>query len=104
MFDLLRYGLLGLYLLLLLMVVTFGIHRLVLVYLYYKYRRKGPCYQNRFSELPNVTIQLPMFNEPFVAERVIKSCCQIDYPQDKLQIQVLDDSTDDTAGIVVSVV
>lgn len=104
MFDLLRYGLLGLYLLLLLMVVTFGIHRLVLVYLYYKYRSKGPCYQDRFSELPNVTIQLPMFNEPFVAERVIKNCCQIDYPEDKLQIQILDDSTDDTARIVSSVV
>ena len=51
---------------------------------------------------PKVTIQLPMYNEMYVAERIIESAAAFDYPRDKLQIQVLDDSTDETKGIIAA--
>ena len=50
--------------------------------------------------LPTVTIQLPIYNEQHVAERLIDACAQLNYPLDKLQIQVLDDSTDQTTALV----
>lgn len=52
------------------------------------------------SELPNVTVQLPMYNERYVSARVIDAAARLDWPADKFQIQVLDDSTDDTKEIV----
>src|SRR5919109_4703954 len=54
--------------------------------------------------LPVVTIQLPLYNEKYVAKRLIDAVCRIDYPKDKFQIQVLDDSDDDTAGLIKSIV
>jgi glycosyltransferase involved in cell wall biosynthesis len=51
---------------------------------------------SQFEELPKVTMQLPIFNEVYVVERLLKAVSEIDYPREKLQIQVLDDSTDDT--------
>ena len=53
---------------------------------------------------PRVTLQLPVFNERYVVERVVQSACTIDYPKELLEIQVLDDSTDDTVEIVNAVV
>ena len=50
----------------------------------------------RFEQLPRVTIQLPIYNERFVVERLLEEAMKIDYPRELLQIQVLDDSTDDT--------
>lgn len=50
--------------------------------------------------LPAVTVQLPIYNELYVAERVIRAACKLDYPRDKLQIQVLDDSTDETLALI----
>ncbi len=61
--------------------------------------RKSPEPAGLFSELPRVTVQLPMFNERHVAERIIEAVCALDYPRDRLQIQVLDDSTDDSADV-----
>ncbi|MFH0981402.1 MAG: cellulose synthase family protein [Planctomycetota bacterium] len=81
------------------MVCIYGLHRYLLVYLYYKHRRNRPRVQTRFELLPSITIQLPMYNERYVARRVIEACCRIDYPRDKLEVQVLDDSTDDTTAI-----
>jgi len=52
------------------------------------------------ANAPKVTVQLPMFNEMYVAERIIETCAEIDYPRDKFQIQVLDDSTDETKEII----
>jgi len=77
-----------------LMLAIYGAHRYQLVYLYYKYRKNTPKLRSCFTSLPRVTIQLPMFNERAVAERIIETTCRIDYPRDRLQIQVLDDSTD----------
>jgi cellulose synthase/poly-beta-1,6-N-acetylglucosamine synthase-like glycosyltransferase len=56
------------------------------------------------NELPKVTIQIPLFNEPVVAERLVRKICEIKYPIDKLEIQVLDDSTDNTQEILKAVV
>ena len=82
------------------MVALYGFHRYVLVYLYVKHRdvRHLPHKQYTESELPAITVQLPMFNEDAVAERCIDATCKIDYPRDRLQIQVLDDSTDAEAA------
>ena len=87
------------YTVLLAVVSIYGLHRYALVFLYWRHRHKVPIPAGHFDELPIVTIQLPMFNERFVAKRIIEKTCQIDYPREKLQIQVLDDSTDDTCEI-----
>jgi cellulose synthase/poly-beta-1,6-N-acetylglucosamine synthase-like glycosyltransferase len=87
------------YVLVLAVVAFYGFHRYVLVYLYLKHRHDGYQPKDMFTQLPRVTVQLPMYNEDTVAERVIKATCQIDYPLDRLEIQVLDDSTDHSADI-----
>ncbi len=81
------------------MVCIYGLHRYQLVYLYYKHARNKPYVTGRFDILPRVTIQLPMYNELYVARRVIELACQMDYPRELLQVQVLDDSTDDTCEV-----
>ena len=79
---------------------SYGVHRYILVYLYYKHRkRKTEQPPTRFVELPRVTVQLPIFNEQFVIERLVDAVCRIEYPRDRLEIQVLDDSTDETVEV-----
>jgi cellulose synthase/poly-beta-1,6-N-acetylglucosamine synthase-like glycosyltransferase len=82
------------------MVSLYGLHRYGLVVLYYRHRRRAPKPWGEFKELPYVTVQLPMYNESLVARRIIAKTCQIDYPRERLQIQVLDDSADETGLIV----
>ncbi|HEY8432032.1 MAG TPA: glycosyltransferase [Sandaracinaceae bacterium] len=89
----------GIYLLTLSILAVYGFHRGQLVYLYWKHRKRAPQPKSRFEELPVVTVQLPMFNELYVAERLIESVAALEYPKDKLEIQVLDDSTDETQEI-----
>ena len=89
----------GVYLLTLTILAVYGFHRGQLVYLYWKHRKRAPAPAGKFDELPVVTVQLPMFNELYVAERLIESVANLDYPKDKLEIQVLDDSTDETMEI-----
>lgn len=76
----------------------YGIHRSALLYLYLRHRRERtePLRHFRDDELPTITVQLPMFNEMYVAKRLIEAAAAIDYPRDRLEIQVLDDSTDAT--------
>src|SRR5689334_16824314 len=75
----------------------YGVHRYETIRRYLKYRSKLPKQAARhFSELPEVTIQLPIYNERFVVERLLSETCKIDYPRHLLQIQVLDDSSDET--------
>lgn len=95
---------LTLYMALLVVVSIYGLHRYIIVILYYRHRRNIPQPAGKFTDLPRVTIQLPMFNERSVAARIIETTCRIDYPKDKLQIQVLDDSTDDTVEIASAAV
>ena len=83
----------------LLLLCTFGIHRYYLSYLYSKNKNKVPVPKGTFEKLPVVTVQLPVYNEMYVVERLISSVCNIDYPKELLEIQVLDDSTDKTTEI-----
>ena len=87
------------YFLVLLILSIYGSHRYVMAYLYYKHKGNLPAPKARFDRLPRVTIQLPIFNEMYVVERLIDAVARIDYPRDRLEIQVLDDSTDETQGI-----
>jgi len=83
----------------------YGMHRYQLVWIYYrdkKNRTLGPTHF--FPELPRITVQLPIFNEQFVIDRLLEACCALDYPKDKLQIQVLDDSTDETTAVAAALV
>jgi cellulose synthase/poly-beta-1,6-N-acetylglucosamine synthase-like glycosyltransferase len=77
----------------------YGFHRYLMVYLYYRHARRAPKVDRRFETLPRVTVQLPIYNELYVAERLIDAACAINYPRDLLQIQVLDDSTDETQEV-----
>jgi cellulose synthase/poly-beta-1,6-N-acetylglucosamine synthase-like glycosyltransferase len=95
---------LTLYVSLLVVVSFYGMHRYIIVYLYYRHRKNVPQPAGHFDALPHVTVQLPMFNERTVATRIIERTCRIEYPKDKLQIQVLDDSTDDTVEIAQAAV
>ena len=88
----------------LLLLCTFGIHRYYLSYLYSKNKNKVPTPKGTFEKLPIVTVQLPVYNEMYVVERLISSVCKIDYPKELLEIQVLDDSTDQTTEIARSCV
>jgi cellulose synthase/poly-beta-1,6-N-acetylglucosamine synthase-like glycosyltransferase len=83
----------------------YGIHRYVLVYMYYRNQKNRTTEPpSQFAELPRVTIQLPIFNEQFVVDRLVDAICKIEYPREKLDIQVLDDSTDDTVTVAKAVV
>src|SRR6478672_5769054 len=77
----------------------YGWHRYYLVYLYMSNRDKEPRLGPALDPLPVVTIQLPLYNEMYVAERLIDAVCAIDYPRALFEIQVLDDSTDETRSI-----
>jgi cellulose synthase/poly-beta-1,6-N-acetylglucosamine synthase-like glycosyltransferase len=77
----------------------YGLHRYVMVYLFLKNSKKKPEPLSKFDELPVVTVQLPIFNELHVVERLIRAVGELEYPQAKLHIQVLDDSTDETLDI-----
>jgi cellulose synthase/poly-beta-1,6-N-acetylglucosamine synthase-like glycosyltransferase len=78
---------------------AYGVHRYFIIYLFLKNRKRAPVPAARFEQLPVVTVQLPIFNEIYVAERLLRSVSQLDYPRNRLQIQVLDDSTDDTRQV-----
>jgi cellulose synthase/poly-beta-1,6-N-acetylglucosamine synthase-like glycosyltransferase len=77
----------------------YGWHRYYLVYLYMRHRGARPQATALPDPLPRVTVQLPIFNEMYVVERVIDAACRIEYPRELLEIQVLDDSTDETCEI-----
>lgn len=88
-----------LYFVVLCILATFGAHRYFMVYKYLKNKKNPFRPKARFDELPYVTVQLPMYNEMYVAERLIDAVVKLDYPTDRLEIQVLDDSTDETVQI-----
>ena len=93
------------YFLLMIILAFYGLHRYQLVWLYYRHKKNathGPPHQ--FAELPFITVQLPIFNEQFVIDRLIEACCNLDYPRDRLEIQVLDDSTDETRHVAAEIV
>src|SRR5262245_56743022 len=87
------------YFFVLIVLAIYGWHRYYLVYLYMKHRDRQPRPLQPLDPVPVVTIQLPLYNEMYVADRLIEAVCRIDYPRDRLEIQVLDDSVDETRSI-----
>ncbi len=93
------------YFLVMLVLSLYGIHRYTMCYNYFKFRKRhNPEPPQRFPELPRVTVQLPIFNEQYVIDRLVESVCAMEYPREKLEIQVLDDSTDETVEVASAVV
>jgi cellulose synthase/poly-beta-1,6-N-acetylglucosamine synthase-like glycosyltransferase len=90
---------LAVYFFVLVILAVYGWHRYYLVYLYMKHKGQQPGPAGRFTSLPTVTIQLPLYNEMYVVDRLVESVCRITYPRERLEIQVLDDSTDETREI-----
>jgi cellulose synthase/poly-beta-1,6-N-acetylglucosamine synthase-like glycosyltransferase len=83
----------------------YGLHRYETIRTYFAHRGKaGGDPPKRFASLPPVTVQLPIYNERYVVERLIEEIVRIEYPRDLLQIQVLDDSTDDTHPFAAALV
>lgn len=95
------YLLYGAYLLVLLGLAGYGFHRLVTIILFIKHRKDVPKPLREFSddELPFVTVQLPVFNEMYCIQRLVSCVEKLDYPKDRLEIQLLDDSTDETTDL-----
>ncbi len=87
------------YFTILIILSIYGIHRYVLTYLYLKNRHKAPKPEKFFEKLPTITVQLPIFNERYVVERLLEAVSLLDYPRECLEVQLLDDSTDETRGV-----
>ena len=87
------------YFFVLIILAVYGWHRYYLVYLYLGNRDKEPKPGPPLVPAPVVTIQLPLYNEMYVADRLIDAVCRIDYPRELLEVQVLDDSEDETCSI-----
>ena len=108
-----QYILLVIYLSALLALFVYGINCYVLMFLFWRRHRqaygrhtaiKASYFQKMDSrDWPRVTVQLPVYNECYVVERLIEAVCRLDYPKELLEIQVLDDSTDDTVRIAQTV-
>ena len=95
-------AILGSYFLTLVVLSVFGFHRYIMLYLYYRYRDRRALPQPLPETLPRVTVQLPIYNEMYVVDRLLDSVCRIRYPKELLEIQILDDSTDETLDLVAA--
>jgi len=95
------YFFLGVYLLAMLFILFYSFAQAHLLYHFFRFK-KNPNISlvPKEEDLPKVTVQLPVFNEMYVVERLIEAVSKFHYPADKLEIQILDDSTDDTATII----
>jgi cellulose synthase/poly-beta-1,6-N-acetylglucosamine synthase-like glycosyltransferase len=84
----------------------YGSYRIKQVIDFWRYRKFVPTPAGTFAEadLPRITVQLPLFNELYVVDRLLKAVTAIDYPREKFEIQVLDDSTDETIKVAEAVV
>jgi len=86
--------------LLLVVLSLFGLHRLSMVMRWFRYRNFKPATPKAFKQLPKITVQIPLYNERLVAKRIVDSIVLLDYPKDRLQIQIVDDSNDDTSELI----
>jgi cellulose synthase/poly-beta-1,6-N-acetylglucosamine synthase-like glycosyltransferase len=98
--SLFEAAILGSYFLTLVILSVFGFHRYIMLYLYYRYRDQRALPAPLPETLPRVTVQLPLYNEMYVVDRLLDSVCRMRYPRELLEIQILDDSTDETVAIV----
>ena len=99
MFDFLKYFCTLLYVVSSVFLCVFGLHRYYIVRLYLKAKPRRAAPPRGHGLLPRVTVQLPVYNEMYVTERLMRAVCAIDYPRELLEVQVLDDSTDGTSAI-----
>jgi cellulose synthase/poly-beta-1,6-N-acetylglucosamine synthase-like glycosyltransferase len=99
-YSIFDYTILGIYFGTLLILSIYGLRRLYYVRLFNQHRDDHHQLQGTFEELPVVTVQLPMYNEMYVGQRILEAICRFQYPRDKMHIQVLDDSTDETGSIM----
>src|SRR5256884_3120204 len=99
--DALDWTVLIVYFGILAVLAIYGVYRIKLVVEFWRYSKFPPKPKGEFAEsaVPTVTVQLPLFNEMYVVERLVKAVTEIDYPRDLLEIQVLDDSIDETMNI-----
>ncbi len=112
--ELLHYGVITVNLLILAALIVYSANCFVLIATYHRHRkpaeRRSGELRRRFLDRvpdggwPHVTVQLPVFNERYVVERLIDSVCRLDYPRDRMEVQVLDDSTDDTTALAATAV
>jgi cellulose synthase/poly-beta-1,6-N-acetylglucosamine synthase-like glycosyltransferase len=100
----LEFALLGLYFLTLVILAVFGFHRYLMVYLYFRHRDRRAQPAPPLACPPRVTVQLPLYNEMYVVDRLLESVTRIRHPKELLEIQVLDDSTDETTTIAEAAV
>ena len=82
------------------MLCLFGLHRLSMVVRWFAHRNHRVEVDQKFSELPRITVQIPIYNEQYVAQRIIDAVAKLNYPADKLQLQIVDDSTDNTKDVI----
>lgn len=92
------------YLLVVVGLSVYGLHRLWMVVKYLRLRSRPQQPAGRLGYEPRVTVQLPIYNERYVVERLLRAVAGLDYPRELLEVQVLDDSTDDTAELAGRVV
>jgi cellulose synthase/poly-beta-1,6-N-acetylglucosamine synthase-like glycosyltransferase len=92
------------YLISLIILFSFGLHGFVMVYYYLSTRNVPAIPTPLMTGFPTVTIQLPLYNELYVVRRLINASCAIDYPKEKMEIQILDDSNDETVELVAGIV
>lgn len=94
-------GIVILYTLAMTILLAYSLTQLSILFSYLKYKRSSPKNEpkfnlNNYSEVPFVTIQLPLYNEMYMVSSLLDNISEIDYPKDKYEIQVLDDSTDES--------
>ena len=97
--EILKTALLVTYFTILSVLSIYGVHRLWMLFLYFRHKAHPPLPEGGGDFLPAVTVQLAVFNEVNVVARLLRHVVRLDWPRDKLEIQVLDDSTDDTARL-----
>src|SRR5688500_682720 len=100
----LEFAILGLYFLTLVILAVFGLHRYIMVFLYFRHRDRRAVPLPLPAKLPRVTVQLPLYNEMYVVDRLLESVARIQYPRELLEVQVLDDSNDETVEIAKAAV
>jgi len=94
-----QYLIVGAYFSILALLMVYCLHRYAILFLYFKHKRRLPADFRLPAQLPRVTVQLPIFNEMYVVERLLTAVARFEYPKELLEIQVLDDSTDETTGL-----
>ncbi|MBS1766275.1 MAG: glycosyltransferase family 2 protein [Acidobacteria bacterium] len=101
--DILKLVVLTAYFSILTVLSVYGAHRLWMLWLYYKHKQDEPKPMGGPDYEPLVTVQLAIFNEMNVVERLVDSVVRMDWPKERLEIQVLDDSTDETVKVAQAV-